>query len=96
LKNDYSKNLYVDDPCLFGCDVPNEWLYIDIHGNLFACCMDYYRKLTFGHIDDGSIEEILASPKALKVFGYIFGVEPAPADWLCRTCERMYCFKLKS
>jgi MoaA/NifB/PqqE/SkfB family radical SAM enzyme len=72
---------------LRGCSWPVNHAYFSVRGNMFICPNDYYQREVFGHISDGSVDDIMTSPAALKLRRRVFGVEEAPDDYICRTCH---------
>jgi hypothetical protein len=72
---------------LSGCSWPVNHAYFSVRGNMFICCNDYHQREVFGHISDGSIDDIMTSPAAVRLRRRVFGVEDAPDDYVCRTCH---------
>jgi hypothetical protein len=89
LKNHYGRFLRTNRPRLYGCIVPEQWLYVSVTGKLFLCCEDFYQKSVYGDIRDGSLEQIMATPRARRMFNYVEGKTPAPDDFVCRNCVLM-------
>lgn len=86
LENEYSNNVHITGP-LTGCSWPVNHLHIGVEGNVFLCCNDYFKREVFGHIDDGSIREVLSSDAAVALRRKIFGVADAEDDFICRRCH---------
>jgi hypothetical protein len=86
VKGKYHQSIRVDGP-LRGCSWPVNHAYFSVRGDMFICCNDYYQREVFGNIQQGSIHEIMSSPAAVRLRRRVFGVEPAPEDYICRTCH---------
>jgi MoaA/NifB/PqqE/SkfB family radical SAM enzyme len=82
----YHQNVRVDGR-LRGCTWPVNHAHFSVRGDMFICCNDYYQREVFGNIGDGSVHEIMTSPAAVRLRRRVFGVESAPADYVCRTCH---------
>lgn len=85
----YKKFIKIDEERLYGCNVPEEWIYFDVSGNMFLCCEDFFRESTYGNIKDGTIEEILNSKKSVELRGCVSGKRKAPKNFICRRCINM-------
>ncbi|MFI8281357.1 radical SAM/SPASM domain-containing protein [Streptomyces sp. NPDC085929] len=72
---------------LTGCGWPVQHVNISVTGDLFLCCNDYYQREVFGYIGDGSIDELMSGERAVALRRKVFGVDEAPADFLCRRCH---------
>ncbi|MFF7081756.1 SPASM domain-containing protein [Streptomyces lavendulae] len=86
LGGEYAQDVHVSRR-LTGCGWPVQHVNISVAGDLFLCCNDYYQRETFGHIRDGSIDELMSSERAVALRRKVFGVETAPDDFLCRRCH---------
>lgn len=86
LSGEYAQNIYVDGR-LRGCNWPVNHAYFSVRGELFICCNDYHQREVYGHINDGSLHDVMSSPKAIQIRQRVFGVEDAPANYICRTCH---------
>lgn len=86
LENEYYEDVHVTGR-LRGCNWPVNHASFSVAGDLFLCANDYYQREVFGHIRDGSLHEIMTGPAAKRLRRRIFGVEDAPADFLCRACH---------
>ncbi|MCA1733457.1 MAG: SPASM domain-containing protein, partial [Acidobacteria bacterium] len=81
-----------EDPSrpLRGCDLlgsrPIQHLHITPAGRCILCCQDYYENWIGGDLNRSSIREVLEGPEMAKLRRWTYGVEEAPADFLCRTC----------
>jgi pyruvate-formate lyase-activating enzyme len=75
---------------LRGCEQtgsrPLQWLHISAHGKCVLCCEDYDEKHVVGDLAEQTVREVLAGPSFALLRRWVYGVEPAPADFLCRQC----------
>lgn len=86
---------YVSEPppkkVLRGCDLlgsrPFEHLHITATAKAVLCCQDYYEKLTIGDLKVQKVSELLGGETMARLRKWTYGVEEAPADFLCRRCE---------
>lgn len=73
-----------------GCDNvgsrPLQHLHITPHGRCVLCCEDYDEKYVVGDLTTSSIEEVLAGDELAKLRRWIYGIEEAPDDFMCRDC----------
>jgi hypothetical protein len=72
---------------LTGCSWPVNHAYVSVAGDLFICCNDYYQREVFGHISDGTLDEIFTGDAAVALRRRVFGVDRAPIDFPCRRCH---------
>ena len=76
---------------LKGCELmgsrPFEHLHVTATGKAVLCCQDYYEKLTIGDLKVQSVAEVLGGDVMARLRRWTYGVEEAPADFLCRRCE---------
>ena len=76
---------------LRGCELmgsrPFEHLHITATGTAVLCCQDYYEKLQIGNVKEQSVAEILGGDTMARLRRWVYGVEDAPDDFLCRRCE---------
>ena len=86
---------YVPEPparkTLRGCDLmgsrPFEHLHVTATGKAVLCCQDYYEHLPIGDVKTQTIAEILGGDTLARLRRWVYGVEEAPADFICRRCE---------
>ena len=75
---------------LAGCDNvgsrPLQHLHITPHGKCVLCCEDYDEKYVVGDLTQSSIAEVLAGDEIAKLRRWIYGLEHAPEDFMCRDC----------
>jgi hypothetical protein len=86
---------YVPEPPpirhLRGCELmgsrPFEHLHITATAKAVLCCQDYYEKLTIGDLKTQTVAELLGGDAMARLRKWTYGVEEAPASFLCRRCE---------
>ena len=76
---------------LRGCELvgsrPFEHLHVTGTGRAVLCCQDYYEKLTIGDLKTQTVAEVLGGDTIARMRRWVYGVEEAPEDFLCRRCE---------
>ncbi|HVS63138.1 MAG TPA: radical SAM protein [Thermoanaerobaculia bacterium] len=76
---------------LCGCDNvgsrPLQHLHVTPRGKCVLCCEDYDEKYVVGDLSTSSVAEVLAGPELARMRRWVYGVEEAPADFICRGCE---------
>jgi wyosine [tRNA(Phe)-imidazoG37] synthetase (radical SAM superfamily) len=75
---------------LAGCDNvgsrPLQHLHITPRGRCVLCCEDYDEKYVVGDLTTSTIAEVLAGEEIARLRRWVYGVEEAPADFMCRDC----------
>jgi MoaA/NifB/PqqE/SkfB family radical SAM enzyme len=75
---------------LAGCDNlgsrPLQHLHITPRGQCVLCCEDYDEKYIVGDLTRNTIAEVLAGPELAKMRKWVYGIEEAPDDFICRDC----------
>jgi Radical SAM superfamily/Iron-sulfur cluster-binding domain len=75
---------------LAGCDNvgsrPLQHLHITPHGKCVLCCEDYDEKYVVGDLTQSSIAEVLEGDELARMRRWIYGLEEAPEDFMCRDC----------
>lgn len=75
---------------LAGCDNvgsrPIQHLHITPHGKCVLCCEDYDENYVVGDLNANTISEVLQGPGLAKMRRWVYGVEDAPEDFMCRKC----------
>ena len=75
---------------LAGCDNvgsrPLQHLHITPHGKCVMCCEDYDENYIVGDVTTSTVAEVLAGPELARIRRWVYGVEDAPADFICRNC----------
>jgi hypothetical protein len=78
------------DRKLCGCDNvgsrPLQHLHITPQGKCVLCCEDYDEKYVVGDLHQESVDEVLRGPKLALLRRWIYGLEEAPRDFICRNC----------
>jgi MoaA/NifB/PqqE/SkfB family radical SAM enzyme len=76
---------------LRGCELmgsrPFEHLHVTATAKAVLCCQDYYEKLVVGDLRTQTVAEVLGGDTMARLRRWTYGVEDAPADFLCRRCE---------
>lgn len=76
---------------LRGCELmgsrPFEHLHVTATAKAVLCCQDYYEKLIVGDLKTQTVAEVLGGDVMARLRRWTYGVEEAPADFLCRRCE---------
>lgn len=75
---------------LKGCDLmgsrPIQHLHVDPWGRCILCCQDYHASHVVGDLTESTVEEVLTGPEMRKMRKLIYGLEDAPAEFICRNC----------
>lgn len=75
---------------LCGCEQtgsrPLQWVHITPYGKAVLCCQDYAERHVVGDLNQQSLDEILAGPEMARLRRWVYGLEDAPRDFLCRGC----------
>jgi hypothetical protein len=75
---------------LAGCDNvgsrPLQHLHITPRGTCILCCEDYDEKYVVGDLTTQSIADVLAGDELARMRRWVYGLEEAPADFMCRSC----------
>ena len=66
---------------------PFEHLHVTATAKAVLCCQDYYERLTVGDLKTQTVAELLGGDAMARMRRWTYGVEKAPADFLCRRCE---------
>jgi MoaA/NifB/PqqE/SkfB family radical SAM enzyme len=76
---------------LKGCELmgsrPFEHMHVTATAKAVLCCQDYYERLTVGDLKTQTVAEVLGGDVMARLRRWTYGVEEAPADFLCRRCE---------
>lgn len=88
INNEYRAN--INRKRLHGCMTLGSrlinWIHINAKGECNICCMDYYQKYKIGDLNKSSISEILSGDNITLYRRYLYGLEDAPEDFICRRC----------
>ena len=75
---------------LAGCDNvgsrPLQHMHITPRGKCVLCCEDYDEKYVVGDLTKNTIAEVLEGNEVAKLRRWVYGLEEAPADFICRNC----------
>jgi len=75
---------------LAGCDNvgsrPLQHLHITPKGTCVLCCEDYDERYVVGDLTKSTIAEVLEGDEIAKMRRWVYGLEEAPADFICRSC----------
>lgn len=71
---------------LGGCRRMLEHLHVNVAGKVFLCCQDYHQNNLLGDLLEQTVDEIMTGAEAVKLRRWIFGADPAPATFICRSC----------
>lgn len=75
---------------LAGCDNvgsrPLQHLHITPRGRCVLCCEDYDERYVVGDLRESTIAQVLEGPELARLRNWVYGVEEAPADFMCRDC----------
>lgn len=75
---------------LCGCENvgsrPLQHLHITPHGRCVLCCEDYSEAYPVGDLTKESVTEVLAGPALAQMRRWVYGLEGAPRDFICRRC----------
>jgi hypothetical protein len=76
---------------LRGCDHvgsrPLQHLHINPHGQCILCCQDYSESEVVGDLRESSVAEVLAGPGLARLRRMVYGLEEAPANFICHSCR---------
>lgn len=75
---------------LMGCEQtgsrPLQWLTVTPQGLCVLCCEDYDENYVVGDLNNETVAEVLGGQRFSEYRGWVYGVEQAPADFICRKC----------
>lgn len=78
------------DKRLRGCDLvgsrPIQHLHIDPYARCILCCQDYHGSHVVGDLGEMTVEEVLTGPEMRRMRKLVYGLDDAPADFICRNC----------
>jgi len=81
----------VDTGCLGGCEQmgsrPINHVHISAKGRCILCCQDYHERWEAGDLNKQSLKEILDGEAYARLRRWTYGLEEAPRDFLCRSCN---------
>jgi hypothetical protein len=65
---------------------PLQHLHVTPQGTCVLCCEDYDEKYVVGDLTRQSVREVLEGEPLARLRRFAYGVEEAPADFICRKC----------
>lgn len=75
---------------LCGCEQtgsrPVEWVHVNPMGQCVLCCQDYHDRYVVGDLNVETLDEILGGERMALYRRWVYGMEEAPADFICRGC----------
>ncbi len=75
---------------LCGCEQTGsrvvQWVHITPRADCVLCCQDYHDEYVIGNLTEQTLDEILSGPRMSLYRRWVYGVEEAPADFICRGC----------
>ena len=75
---------------LCGCEQtgsrPVQWVHVNPLGQCVLCCQDYHDKYVVGDLHEETLDAILSGPRMALMRRWVYGMEPAPEDFICRQC----------
>lgn len=75
---------------LCGCDNvgsrPLQHLHVTPQGQCILCCEDYDEGHVVGDLNRQTVDEVLRGPEIALYRRWIYGIERAPDDFMCRNC----------
>jgi radical SAM family protein/iron-sulfur cluster protein len=80
----------VPNQSLCGCDNvgsrPLQHLHITPQAQCVLCCEDYDSRYVVGDLMQESVHDVLTGPKLALMRRWVYGLEEAPRDFICRGC----------
>lgn len=75
---------------LCGCEQtgsrPVQWVHVNPMGQCVLCCQDYHDQYVVGDLHEETLDAILSGPRMSLMRRWVYGLEPAPEDFICRQC----------
>ena len=75
---------------LCGCENvgsrPLQHLHVTPHGRCVLCCEDYSERYVIGDLTRESVTDVLTGPAFAQARRWVYGLDPAPSDFICRRC----------
>jgi hypothetical protein len=66
---------------------PLQHLHINPRGLCILCCQDYSESVVVGDLTQASVAEVLAGPEMARLRRQVYGLEAAPAGFICHSCK---------
>jgi len=75
---------------LCGCEQtgsrPVQWVHVNPLGQCVLCCQDYHDRYVVGDLQEETLDAILSGPRMALMRRWVYGMEAAPEDFICRQC----------
>jgi hypothetical protein len=75
---------------LCGCEQtgsrPLQWVHVNPMGQCVLCCQDYHDRYVIGDLNHESLDAILSGERMALLRRWVYGIEEAPDDFICRGC----------
>ncbi len=75
---------------LRGCEQcgsrPLQWLHVTPQAKCGLCCEDYKEQYVVGDLTRETVAEVLSGERFAEVRRWVYGLEEAPEDFICRRC----------
>ena len=65
---------------------PLQWLHVTPQGICVLCCEDYSERYVVGDLQRETVDEVLAGLRLAQLRRWVYGLEEAPDDFICRRC----------
>lgn len=65
---------------------PLQHLHVTPHAKAVFCCQDYEEYHLIGDLSTQTVAEVLSGPEVAKLRRWSYGLDEAPADFMCRKC----------
>jgi len=75
------------DGALNGCPLAIRYINVSVDGDVFLCAQDFWKSHVLGNVHVDSLRSILDCDMAWQYRRWVFGIELAPNEWLCRRCS---------
>lgn len=87
LKNQYFENYHNTNPLLSGCEIASKSLFVNVKGQVYLCCNDYFNQYILGDLKTDVIADILVSDTAIRLRQKIWGGQIPESEFICRKCS---------
>lgn len=75
---------------LRGCEQtgsrPLQWVHVNSAGQCILCCQDYHHRYVVGDLNHERLDDILSGERMALLRRWVYGIEEAPDDFICRGC----------
>lgn len=66
---------------------PIEHIHITAHGKAVLCCEDYFETQVVGDLNTETVDEVMAGDALALRRRWTYGLQEAPDDYICRSCQ---------